>query len=151
MPTQDTEKRNLTRLQTILAACALAGVVGQFFVAQYRQNQTDSAIKDLTEDRKKKIEDYNLWKGQIDTWLSEQRKLNDKIESHLSDNKIHITEDQTRNLIAAQIAPMANSIAKVEANLDALKDANRRIEDGQQRMLDIIQKGQLNGGKDNGR
>jgi uncharacterized protein HemX len=96
----------LNALQILAVIVALAAVPGQWFVYRDRQTRSDERIQ----------------------------QLEHRLEGHMDDKTIHVTEDQMKTVIAAQLAPVNATLAELKVKNDAQQAQLDRME----RMLERI-------------
>lgn len=151
-------KQALIWLQVFATVIILCAVPGQWFVYRDRQDRTDMEVKELRDfkDRRTTEVDGKLAiltqaQSNILQYIEAQKDLNRKVEIHLADKTIHVTEDQMKNMIVAQMMPLTTSMAKLEVTVDGQQKSLTRVEDMQQRTLDILQKQQINAAAKDGR
>jgi hypothetical protein len=135
-PVKIRSKHFLVWLQVGVALVAVTTSIGTLFVYKDRQDAMSAVISQIQADRKDRIANYDAFRGeQIANWatavsfMNQQLDFNRNVSLHMSDKGIHVTDEQMRNLIAAQLQPLALNMENAKATLAAQEKQLTRIED----------------------
>lgn len=143
-------KTLLSWMQIILAALALAAACGSYAVQRDRQDTLAQTVKDIQVDRRDKLNDYEGLKrdisakdAQFNAFVEQQKSLNLKLEQHLLDKTIHVSEDQMRNLVGTQIQDLKVAMGKIEVTSASQQKQLDRLEAMTTQVLNAVQQKQL--------
>lgn len=98
----------LSVLNLIIALGSLIGMVGQWYT--YRE-KADAGEKRMS--------------------MLEQR-----VQNHLDDKTIHVTEEQIKTVIKAELSPVNSTLADLKSRSDAQRESLNRIERFMERLSD---------------
>jgi hypothetical protein len=134
-----TANRVLTWLSISIGAIGLLATMGNIWIYKDRQDTLRTDFDKLKADHDTKNQTFSMNDTIFASFMEQQRALNGKVERHLEDKNIHVTEEQMRNLVTAQLGPITSSVGKVEATVSAQGEAIKRIEGTTDKVLQLLQ------------
>lgn len=135
----------LNIIQIVVGSLIVAGTVGNIYVTQYKTDDNkkwqEEFTKTFNEARKEGQEgraNLNLRLTTLETKFSAENDTLESMKRHMADPNIHVTQDQMKNMVAAQLAPIQNNLTELKAKLEVTLPNQQKALD---RIEGLLQRG----------